>query len=166
MNEGISEKLSLRELLTFGADLLVGENGWYGGVRFDSVQSAQFEAQNLYEVAAQLFSVMGQRRFDHAPWYWAPTLTIGVYTPSVVNLRSNGIDTIQYRANEVRTATIGIEGGWISDVYLLAFEAGFQYLHLADFSGSDGSRFIAPTGLEREANFNGPYLKFVLGLHL
>jgi hypothetical protein len=166
LNEGITTDMQIRELVLFGGDALLGFDDWYFGARFNSVQWIKFSNNNIYEVAAHIFSLLAQKRFVYGSNYFAPTLSLGIYQPSVVNARLNGVDTIQYTSGKTRTASLGLEAGWILDVYVLGAEVGYQYLTMDDFSGSDGSRFLTPSGAERNANLSGPYLKFILGIHL
>lgn len=178
LNEGLPEDIKAREFVTFGADLLfflpvTAESPAFGagiGLRYDAPAFFKNDGQmdklgNAFEVAPHLFSVLAQKRWNWNQFYVAPSLALGLYQPSYVNVRIAPGSWIQYKANHVRSFTAAVEGGWVSDIYLVGFEAGYQYLKLSELQADDGSKFLTPSGAEKTADLNGPYVRFLLGLH-
>lgn len=179
LNEGLPAKIQVSELYTFGADLmffpstetLPSLKGWGAGLRFDSISSIKTDRiGNDSEIAVRLFSFALQRKWDldfiHPGAYWGPMAAVGIYQPSVVNLRLAPGDWIAYDVHKVRSLSAGLQAGVVLDTYFLfAAEAGYEWLTLDDLLSSNGDKPLSPTGGEKSADLSGPYAKLLLGLH-
>lgn len=173
LNKGLVDELQVNHLLSFGADLLffAGSDApdslknWGAGVRFDSLSSFRIYADDRLEVAARLFSLMLQRRWYFEDAYIGPSLTVGIYQPSVINYKRDPSDWIQYTAGRVHGASLAAEAGWIFDIYVVGGELGYQYLTLEEIHDSTGGQLQTTGGQVGHVNLSGPYLKFILGLH-
>lgn len=166
LNEGRSEKIQARELVTFGADLLYIYEGWGAGVRFDSISSYKMSGGEILEVGSRLFSLLGRYHWEANGLLWGPTVSVGVYQNSDASFLQPAAAFQKYKAGRGQNASAGAQLQWLKDVYVLGTELGYQHLILGSFTESQGARLATPSGSDVEADLSGPYLKLLLGVRL
>ncbi len=153
----------------FGADALVDIESYGVGLRFDSISATRedgaFKYGDKIEVASRVFSLVARKRWAIDDWrYLAAIGTVGVYNPSVVNRRAVGVPWVQYTSKDTKAFSVGAEGGWTWDPFLVALEAGYQYLVMKSLETDKGTPLLNGAGAPVNVDFSGPYLKVILGL--
>jgi hypothetical protein len=151
-------------VLSFGIDTVADFDGLGVGLRFDSFSAFRAGDTGGAEVASRIFSILVHKRSMFGNTYLGPIATYGIYNPSVINVRTDIYNWVQYKAGNTSSASIGLETGWIlDDVYLVGFEVGYQRLMLQSLVADDGTHLGGT--LDVGADFSGPYMKIMAGIH-
>jgi hypothetical protein len=151
-------------VLSFGIDAVADFDGLGVGLRFDSISAFRAGDVGATEVSSRIFSILVHKRSMFGNTYLGPIATYGIYNPSVINVRTDISNWVQYKAGNTSSASIGLETGWIlDDVYLVGFEVGYQRLMLQSLVANDGTHLGGT--LDVGADFSGPYMKVMAGIH-
>lgn len=173
LNEGLNEKLQVNALLTFGSDFLVFPklssdwlNGSVGiGLRFDSISSIKSSDGEAFEVASRNFSILVDKRWQIEQFFYGIVGAVAFYQPTVVNQQQTSGVWTQYEAQNSTGFSIGVNSGWIFDIYVLGGEFGYQYLRFNEFKSTSSEYLTSSTGNHKSANLDHLFGKIYLGLH-
>lgn len=167
LNEGLPEMIHISGLSNIGFDLLVNPSflpgGLGGGLRFDSYQTSQKEGDNEISYSGSSFTMLINYRLINTVFYAGPILGIGIGNSAKIETQLNGDPKTGYESEQIRVVTLGIEGG--ARVATLAFggEMGYQYYKGKEFIDGNGNYFRDSSGVPKEADLGGMYLKVSCG---
>ena len=164
LNSVLPSGTMINYVLSFGIDTVAEFDGLGLGFRFDSISAFKAGDVGAAEVSSRIFSILVHKRSKFGNTYLGPITTYGIYNSSVINVRTDISNWIQYKAGNTSSASIGLETGWIlNDVYLVGFEVGYQRLMLQSLVANDGTHLGGT--LDVGADFSGPYMKIMAGIH-
>ena len=163
LNSALPSGASINYVLTFGLDAVADFDDFGVGLRFNSMSAFRAGDTGGSEVSSRVFSILVHKRSMFGNTYLGPIATYGVYNPSVINVRTDINNWVQYKAGYTSSYEVGLETGWIlSDVYLIGFEVGYQHLMLQSLVSDTGAHIGGAQDVG--ADLSGPYMKFMLGV--
>ena len=165
-NEGWSDGLKFKQVLPFGADLLLlPESTAFGlGLRYENLAWKAISSSDYVDLNARRAAVLVNWRHKTASHYFGAVASWGFWHTAQADVKIGSTTPTAYNSEGVQSASLGGEAAVVYMNILVGAEIGYQLYKTGEFVDSSGNRLKTSAGVPKQAELNGPYAKFILGV--
>ena len=144
------------------ADVLAVFSNFIAGARYESLVEKMTSGNTYFDSKFDRASIVGGYRIMQETLYWGPMVTLGI--SSQFNYSSStGSPAVNMKAPNKSTYSVGMEGGYIYENYLVGAEIGYMSARLGNLQNQNTGADHTVNGSTLMADLSGMYFRLLGG---